>query len=345
MDYLRMSYSSGNTFESCPRKFELDKLYIHPRQRDDAFAADVGTALHAGYQNYLVTRDRDEATWAFLQKYPFKLEFMEVNDYRSCEASLATLEAMFDSTQMSDYVLAEIRRPLTAEERAENKAVLDAKPEGFLPDSYNFILPHDPHGKIVPAIEVPFEIRFEGIELPPTPKYPNGCGVAFTGYMDAIMRNLLTDMYRTTDIKTHRDNVKDRTAKYKFDSQQVPYGIVVDHVAGVPVEEFEVLYYDCKIDIIEPQVKLYNFLKKKSDVQEWLLTRVMQMQDIARYAQADFFPRTSGGCMFYNRPCRYLEPCISRDQVVLNQWFTMGDTEVKEEPWEPWVVTTINPFG
>lgn len=324
MDYLRMSYSSGNTYESCARKFELDKLYSHPRQRDDAFAADVGTALHKGYQNYLVTRDRDEATWAFLQAYPFKLEFMEVNDYRSCEASLATLEEMFESTQMSDYVLAEIKRPNTA---AEIETGLTG-------------------GVIVPAIEVPFEIRFEGITLPPTPKYPNGCGVAFTGYMDAIMRNLLTDMYRTTDIKTHRDNIKDRTAKYKFDSQQVPYGIVVDHIAGVPVEQFEVLYYDCKIDIVEPTVKLYNFMKRKSDINEWLLTRVMQMQDIAKYAQADFFPRTSGGCMFYNRPCRYLEPCISRDQSVLNQWFTMGDdSPTPEEPWEPWVITTINPFG
>lgn len=324
LPYLRMSYSSGNTFESCARRFELDKLYEHPRKRDDAFAADVGTALHAGYQNYLVTQDRDAAIWAFMQKYPFKLEFMEQNDYRSCEASLATLEEMILSTSMSDYVLAEIKRPNTA---AEIEAGLTG-------------------GVVVPAIEVPFEIRFEGIVLPPTPKYPKGCGVAFTGYMDAIMRNLLTDMFRTTDIKTHRDNVKDRTAKYKFDSQQVPYGIVVDHVAGVPVDQFEVLYYDCKIDIIEPQVKLYNFLKRRSDIQEWLLTRVMQFQDIARYAEADFFPRTSGGCMFYNRACRYLEPCISRDQVVLNQWFTMGDnTPTPEEVWEPWVVTTINPYG
>lgn len=331
-----MSYSSGNTFESCPRKFELDKLYVHPRQRDDAFAADVGTALHAGYQNYLVTRDRDAATWAFMEKYPFKLEFMEQNDYRSCEASLATLEAMFDSTQMGDYVLAEIKRPLTPEEVMANS---EAK-------AYNMELPYPGGGVIVPAIEVPFEIRFEGITLPPTPKYPEGCGVAFVGYMDAIMRSLLTDMYRTTDIKTHRDNIKDRTAKYKFDSQQVPYGIVVDHVAGVAVEQFEVLYYDCKIDIVEPTVRLYNFMKRKSDINEWLLTRVMQMQDIARYTTADFFPRTSGGCMFYNRPCRYLEPCTSRDQSVLNQWFTMGDPEPpKEDPWEPWVVTTINPFG
>ena len=325
MEYLRLSYSSGNTFESCPRKFELDKLYPHGRSRDDAFAADVGSALHAGYQNYLVTRNRDKACWAFLEKYPFELEFQESNDFRSCEASLATLEEMIDSHVMEDYALAEIKRPNT-----------QAEIEQGLTD-----------GVVVPAIEVPFEIRFDGITLPPSPKYPDGCGIAFVGYIDAIMRNMITDMFRTTDIKTHRDRIHDRTGKYKFDSQQVPYGIVVDHVAGLAVEQFEVLYYDCMIDILEPRVKLYPFLKSQEDIQEWLLTRVMQFQMMERYASTDFWPRTSGGCMFYNRPCRYLEPCMSRDRKSLEAWFTMGGTqEVKaEEPWEPWIVTSINPYG
>ena len=335
MEYLRMSYSSGNVFESCPRKFELDKLYDHGRARDDAFAADVGTALHAGYQNYLVTQSEEKAIWAFLEKYPFKLEFMEQNDFRSCEASLATLEEMMVSHSMGDYKIAEIKRPLTLIEKSENHLRYEQGNSLLYPEG----------GMVVPAIEVPFEIRFEGIQLPPTPKYPEGCGVSFVGYMDAIMRNLLTDMYRTTDIKTHRDNINDRTAKYKFDTQQVPYGIVVDHIAGKAQDSFEVLYYDCKIDILEPRVKLYSFLKRQSDIQEWLLSRVLQLQAMQRYAEMDFFPRTSGGCMFYNRPCRYLEPCMSRDQKVLNDWFTLGKDEAKPENWEPWVVTTINPFG
>lgn len=312
MDYLRMSYSSGNTFESCARKFELDKLYPKRLKREDAYAANTGSALHAGYQHYLANHDRDAATWAFMEAFPYELEFQETNDYRSFEACLATFEEMLDSLSLGDYALAKIKKP---------------------------------DGSVVPATEVPFEIRFEGVHLPPTQKYPDGCGVAFIGYIDAIMQNLMTDMYRTLDIKTHRDRTHDRTGKYKFDSQQIPYGIVVDQIAGQSVEQFEVLYLDTYIDILEPSVKLYPFLKSQEDLQEWLLTRVMQFQSMERFASGGFWPRTSGGCMFYNRPCRYLEPCVSRDPRVLKEWFLMGETAADEETWNPWVTVTINPFG
>lgn len=324
MEYLRMSYSSGNTFESCPRKFELDKLYPKRLKREDAYAANTGSALHAGYQHYMAHKDRDAATWEFMTHFPYELEFQETNDFRSFEACLATFEEMLDSFSLSDYQLAQIKRPQLAKEKLE----------GINPD-----------GLVVPATEVPFEIRFEGVHLPPTPKYPDGCGVAFIGYIDAIMQNLMTDMYRTLDIKTHRDRTHDRTGKYKFDSQQIPYGIVVDQIAGQSVEQFEVLYLDTFIDILDPTVKLYPFLKSQEDLREWLLTRVMQFQSMERFAQGGFFPRTSGGCMFYNRPCRYLEPCVSRDPRVLNEWFLMGETAADDDSWEPWVTVTINPFG
>lgn len=312
MDWLRLSYSSLNTFESCARKFELDKFYPHKMVRDDAFAADVGTAIHAGYQNFLVTQDRDAALWAFLESYPYRLEFMEKYDDRSCEAALATLEEMFESVAMLDYELAQIKKP---------------------------------DGTIVPAIEVPFEIRFKGLTIPPTPRYPNGCGVSFVGYIDAILRNLVTDLFRTTDIKTHRRHLRDATAKYKYDSQQVPYGIVVDHVAGQPVEQFEVNYLDCFIDVVEPRVALYPFMKSSDDLQEWLTHRVLQIQQMQQYAQMGFFPRTSGGCLFYNKPCRYLDPCASRDAEVLKAWFLMGESAAQEEDFKPWILTEIDPFG
>ena len=59
-DFLRVSYSSLNTFASCNRKFEFDKLY--PRRErvlEDFYAADVGKALHAGYQDFLIKGDKE----------------------------------------------------------------------------------------------------------------------------------------------------------------------------------------------------------------------------------------------------------------------------------------------
>jgi hypothetical protein len=319
---LRVSYSSLNVFSSCPRKFEFDKLYPKPaRVYDDNYAADVGSALHAGYQHYLTTHDREESIWAFMQAFPFADEWNQVNDYRSAEASLATLEEMFDSAKMLEYELARIRRPNTQVE-------IDAGLTG---------------GVVVPAIEVPFEIRFPGLDIKPCPALPYGASLAVIGYIDAIMQNQIHGLYRTLDIKTSRMKLNDATGKFKYDAQQVPYGIVVDHIAQGEVESFEVLYLDCYIDILEPTVSLYPFIKSRHDLQDWATNKLIQFRQIAGFAESDYFPRTDGGCLFYNKPCRYLEPCASRDRDSLKALFNLHDEEVAPaEEFFPWITAEVN---
>lgn len=317
-DFLRVSYSSMNVFASCERKFEFNKLYPQKKRESDMFAADVGTALHHGYQDYLIHQDRERAIWTYMQDYPYDGESNQNNDFRSLEAGLATLEEMFDSVAMSDYELATIRRPATLAELEGDSLVTH----------------YD-----VPAIEVPFEIRFNGITL------PDGRGIAFVGFIDAIMRNLINGRYRTTDIKTHRRSIHDATGKYQFDDQQTPYGIIVEHIQGNPVDEFEVLYLDSYVDVLEPRVQLYPFARTRDDVQEWLLNRVMQFQRIQTSMERDYFPRTSGGCLFYNRPCYFLEPCQSRDREMIETWLLMGEEPAPPRYEIPWVVAEIDVFG
>lgn len=321
MDKLRLSYSSLNVFESCARKFEFDKFYPkQARDQGDNYAADVGTAIHVGYQHYLTHQDRDDAIWAFMQAFPIEGEWNQENDYRSMEAALSTLEEMFDSVKMLEYELARIRRPNTP---AEIEAGLSG-------------------GVVVPAIEVPFEIRFPGLNVPACAAFPDGAEISVIGYMDAVMQNLGSGLYRTLDIKTSRMKLLDSTAKFKFDAQQVPYGIIVDHIAEGIVDEFEVLYLDCYIDIVEPNVQLYPFLKNRNDIKDWATNKFLQFQRIAQYAQMDYFPRTDGGCLFYNRPCRYLEPCVSRDRSTLVEWFLSGNEAAKGEEFFPWIVADVD---
>lgn len=318
---LRLSYSSLNVFSSCARKFEFDKFYPkRPRVWEDNYAADVGTAIHAGYQHWLANHDRDEATWAFMQAFPVSDEWNQENDYRSLEAALSTLEDMFDSVKMLEYELARIRRPNTADEVAAGLS----------------------GGVVVPAVEVPFEIRFPGIRVPPCAQYPEGAGISIIGYIDAIMQNLGTGMYRTLDIKTSRMKLLDATGKFKFDAQQVPYGIVVDHIAQDTVDSFEVLYLDCYIDLLEPSVQLYPFIKTRQDLQDWATNKLLQFRQIQTFAATDYFPRTDGGCLFYNKPCRYLEPCQSRSRPDLVQWFLEGDEPASQEEFFPWIVAELD---
>lgn len=315
--WLRVSYSSMNVFDSCARKFEFNKLYPQAARAYENFAADVGTAIHHGYQHYLIHGDRDRALWEYLKDYPYQLEFMQEKDDRSCEAGIATLEEMFSSTDMAEWELATIRRPNTQLE-------LNAGQTG---------------GVEVPAIEVPFELRFAGLTL------PNGMGVAFTGFLDALMFNTMSGAYRTLDIKTHRRYARDATAKYKFDSQQTPYGIIVEHLQGHRVESFEVLYLDCFVDIAEPRVQLYPFQKTWEDVQEWLTYKVMQFQQLSRYMEVGFFPRVDSGCMSWNKPCFFIDVCESRNKEAISEWLLEG-AEPFVRPYEtPWIVAEIDLFG
>ncbi len=315
MEYLRVSYSSMATFSACPRKFEFNKLYPRRIRTGDTYAADVGKSMHAGYQGYLTHGNREQAIWEFMQEFPFLEESSQPNDYRSFEACLRTLEDMFDEARMMEWELAKIRRPLTADEIKQGLTELP----------------------IVPAVEVPFEIRFKGLTL------PDGRGLSFIGFIDGIMRNLSTGVYRTLDIKTSRQHLHDATGKYKFDGQQVPYGVVVNHVAGDAVEEFEVLYLDCYIDLLEPRVTFYPFKKSQLDVQEWALNKLMQFRQLQDFMSQDYFPRTDTGCLSYNKPCYFLEPCQSRDKESLTEWFLMGEEAAKDRDSEfiPWIVADV----
>lgn len=305
-EYLEVSYSSLNLADGCLRKFEFNKLYPRRARDADAFAADVGTALHHGYQDYLANQDRDQALWALMRDYPYMSEFSQRFDDRSLEACVATLDEMIDEAKMNEWELMTIRKP---------------------------------DGTIVPAIEVPFELRLKGINL------PDGRGVAFTGFMDAAMRHLGTGAVRTMDIKTHRRHLEDATPKYKFDGQQVPYGICLEHIQGNPVEEFEVLYLDCYVDLVSPRVNLYPFVKDSTDLQEWLINTVLRVQRIQRAMEMDYFPRTDGGCLSWNRPCYFLDVCQTRDRPAIEEWLLMGEAPEQRKRETPWIIAEIDVFG
>lgn len=316
-EYLEVSYSSLNLADSCLRKFEFNKLYPRRVRQDDQFAADVGTALHAGLQNYLHTGSEDSAVWELMKHYPYVWEFGQSRDDRSLEAAMATLDEMMYKMDMSEWELMTIVRPNTPEE-------IESGMTG---------------GVVVPAIEVPFELRLKGIVL------PDGRGVSFRGFMDAAMRHKAHGLVRTLDIKTHRRQREDATPVYKFDSQQIPYGICLEHIQGNTIDEFEVLYLDCYVDLLSPRVHEYPFKKDSVDIQEWLVNTVLRVQRIQRAMEMDYFPRTDGGCLSWNRPCYFLDVCQSRDRESIEEWLLMGDEAEPRRSDQPWIVAEIDVFG
>lgn len=328
-EFLRVSYSSLNTHSSCERKFEFNKLYPRKDGFNSSYAGDVGTALHKGYQDYLIHGDEDKALWEMASAYPYELEFYQDKEDRNLEACTSTLMEMIESSALEEYELAEIVRPLTDAEKIDLNL---AQAEGRLLD-------YTEAGRVVPAIEVPFEIRFKNLVL------PDGRGVAFVGFMDAIMRNKWNDQYLTMDIKTHRRTLKDATASYLYSAQQVPYGIMIEHILGKSVELFDVLYYDCFVDLMNPRCTPYQYEKDSTDIQEWLTNTVLTLQRIQQSMEMDYFPRTGGGCLSFNSACYFLDICQSRNKQMIEAYLLEGEEPAPPRYEVPWILAEIDVFG
>jgi hypothetical protein len=130
---------------------------------------------------------------------------------------------------------------------------------------------------------------------------------------------------------------RDATPKYKFDSQQVPYGFVAEHLQGRPLESFEVLYLECYLDLVEPKAIPYSFHKSREDLQEWVVNTILRLGPIQRSIAMDYFPRADGGCLTFNRPCFFLDVCETRNRGAITEWLLEGNEPGDKPEWNPWV--------
>jgi hypothetical protein len=299
---IRLSYSTNNTFANCQRKFELTKMFHHPDRGvwEDSHAADVGTALHAGYQHYVATQDEVESFFIMARAYPHH-STTGWADYRSLETCVGVLEMMIDQASTHEFELAKIKNPNT--------------------------------GLIVPATEVAFEIEF--ITTSGAPVLKNGGRLTFVGFIDLIEVSRFSGRFRVCDIKTHQSKIQDRNPNYKFNTQQVPYGLVLEHIQGHAIDSFDVDYLDCFVDLVAPRVNHYPYTKTQTDIQEWIAARVLQIRQLNTALQSGFFPRVENGCLSFNRPCRFLDVCETRDPNAVQAYLLMGEEPAEFKPFEP----------
>lgn len=106
-DPLVISHSSRGTLRTCERKFEITKFY-QDIPSDESMEGEVGKAIHAGYQKYLMTEDLDEALLEMMFAYPIK-ENSDAGEGRSLEACVATLERMVQNIRLLEYKIANIQ--------------------------------------------------------------------------------------------------------------------------------------------------------------------------------------------------------------------------------------------
>jgi hypothetical protein len=282
VERIVLSHSSRSSLRRCSRIFEFSKLYGDSEEKEEAFAAEVGKALHAGSQEYFISKDEKKAVMKFLLSYPHELEFTKAENHynRSLEACYATLMELLRSPIFDRYELVYI-----------NTRFDDRRP----------------------AIEVPFAIEITNS--------PFAIPVWFVGFIDAILYDRVNDNYLVTDIKTTRVRLTDYSMRYEFDEQTVPYGIILEHILGRKIEEFRVSYLSAFIDLTEPKVTMYPFIKTQAHIDDWYRGLCDDITRISKYYREEFFPRATSGdtCLSFNRACYFADYCTHRDPRIITR--------------------------
>lgn len=299
--FLALSDSSVNgTMAACERKLELRKLYGHARnEHDDTIPTGAGHALHAAYQTWLATQDKEAAIWAMMERYPIHLQTSSA-DSRSLEACYSTFEEMLLNPIDGRYQLAFIDTPY--------------------------------HDKPQPAVEVPFRITFDEVSLMKDRYVP----IYWDGFIDAILWDTLMSCYVVMDIKTTRKSRVDYTTMFKRDPQCLPYAFVLEKILKQPATSLEVLYFVCYIDPLEPRATQYTFMKSGADIQAWAFDVAKKIQDLKMYVDLGFFPKRGKSCDTWG-PCVYTEVCDYSDPDLIRQFldlqFGKRDDTVQMKPW------------
>lgn len=287
-NHLYISNSSQSLLHACARKFEFQKMYSHPR-RESGLKAELGKALHMGYQDFLIHQDMDKAILAYMLAYPIHL-CDSPTDYSSLEAGYYTLMGMIHASDLMEYEVAKIK-------------CLD--------------------GNVRPAIEVPFEIILDGYSLDNDKSHT----VSYVGYIDAILYNKREQNYVVVDIKTTQWALDDYTPLYQYAQQCVPYGFVLEYMKGEKIDQFEVKYLSCRIDLLNPKITLYPFMKSKEDIEDWFRGLIIDLNLVKMYKQMAWWPRTGNGsgCITFKQKCNFFDICFTRDREIIKQ--IIEDTE------------------
>lgn len=308
-----LSYSSAKEVHSCARKYQIRKLFTQPRHIwEDSLAANGGTAVHEYIQTRLSTGSKDQARMAFFYAFNFVSEDAATplqQEQRGFEACLHTVEELYDSFNLDTAQLAQF--------------------------SIN--------GELRPAIEVKFEIVFRN---------PNwSCDYRYRGAIDTVLFDSFRKRYRAIDFKTQRDykamSADSQEHKFKWDSQLVPYGLVIEHLSGNSADEhlvYDTEYFSIFIDLLEPDFRSYPFKRDIEDVRAWHDSVLEMIGRMESYHDRLVWPRTFSGCEAWGRPCKFYKNCHIEDPDELQErLLNFGRWEpAPPHEFKPWVTLYID---
>lgn len=296
---IELSYSSLNTHEFCPRRYQLTKLFKHPDYTwNTGLPAVGGSAMHEYLQARCVGKSHVEASVAFFSAFSFEVENNDSDwnkKYRNFEACYQSAIETYETLQIQPEEVAKIQ----VGDELRN------------------------------AIECKFNIIISSKDL----RYE----YHYRGAIDLIKYQSFGNKFTVCDFKTQRstreaDDTVDLSHKHKFDTQLVPYGLIIAFMLRLQaknyeynldqsiideIPQFKTTYYSIYVDIINSFVKDYTFTRTKSDVRDWFDNLMRRIINIESYADREVWPRTMKGCDIFMKPCRFHKDCDVADHDVM----------------------------
>lgn len=296
---IMTSHSIDGTFESCPRRFEFMHGWLKaPERESNKFAADVGTAIHEGVQEWQrqlhAGKSHETASalgeLALLRWWPWIGEAQRIADggtigLRTLGNGLLLLSAIIEHPLWNDWELVEV--------------------EGF-----------------GPAIEVPWRIVHKSLGVVTAPS-GEPAYFATQGKIDFILRHKRLGTYRIWDIKTTEKALPAHDAAFRFSGQAGQYGLVLDHALGLNWEQngLDITYLIAMFDADGPVVYPLTYKLDPEEIQDSIDVKVERLLRMRAYCETGHWPRRAHGCEFYGVPCGFLDICQRRDNDFIAEWF------------------------
>jgi hypothetical protein len=306
--YILTSHSIDNTFDYCPRKFEFLNVWDRRPKRDSGFAADVGTALHEGFQAWLIARAEGQseesattaAFMALLKWYPWEDEKKQTQNTRNYDRTIMLLYELIRSSEWDNWDL----------------MYVDGK--GW-------------------AVEIPFLIKHTSLGIFQIKDTGEWAMLATQGKIDFILRNRLTGAIRTWDLKTTINAIEMARSEYTYSGQQVGYSHVLHAMLGIAPNDFSVHYMIARFNAYDPpQIQPFTIDKSPDDIDDYWLAKLDRLWRMKAYAEQGWFPRTNGGCHSWGKECSCFDICATRDAKLIQKWFSDVGAE-PQQGYDYWV--------
>lgn len=184
-----------------------------------------------------------------------------------------------------------------------------------------------PDGTDVPAVEIAFLVE---IELGPLMFHVRG-------FIDLVLRNMMTGRYMPVDIKTTTLNqMHTLAAKYQWDYQLTSYGIPLNALLG-NTGDFDAAIFGVILSDREPKFPFHPYKRTQRDVEEYQYYLLDKCHQIVHYYEQKRFPRHPNSCIKFGRVCNYHTVCgansMEEMQLLVNPSLKTGDR--KERPFNP----------